>query len=65
MTIYVANVNGDWWELTPSQPIFVLDTDELTEEQFRDILDEYGELEGDKFEDAIQEYGRETTLNVY
>ncbi len=64
MTKYITNVNGDWWSFTPNQPIWVLDTDELTEEQFHDIMDEYGEMEGDKFEYVIQEYGKRITLDV-
>lgn len=64
MTVYIANVNGDWWQYDPTHPIYVLDTDKLTQGQFDDIMDEVGELEGDKFEDVIQQYGKQVTLNV-
>lgn len=64
MTVYIANVNGDWWQYDPTHPIYVLDTDKLTPSQLNDIMDEYGELEGDKFEYVIQEYGKQVTPNV-
>jgi hypothetical protein len=64
MSKYITNVNGDWWELHPTHPVWVLDTDDLTAEQFSAIIDEHGGLGNDKFEDVIREYGRETPLNV-
>ena len=64
MTIYIANVNGDWWQYDPTHPIYVFDTDKLTQGQFDDIMDDVGELEGDKFEDVIREYGQQVTLDV-
>jgi RNA recognition motif-containing protein len=64
MAIYISNVNGDWWKHEHNFPLFVLNTDDLTEEQLRDIFDEVGELEGDKFEHVIEEYGKQVTLNV-
>ena len=64
MTVYIANVNGDWWTYHPEHPLTILDTADLTTEQLRDIFDEHGELEGDKFEDVIREYGKQVTLHV-
>lgn len=64
MAIYISNVNGDWWEFNPIHPLFVLDTDDLTDEQLAGIIDEYGDLCGDKFEDVIRDYGRETPIYV-
>jgi hypothetical protein len=61
MAIYVANVNGDWWEYHSSHPLFVLDTDELSEADLAIIGDEIGE---DKFENLIMQYGREVLLDV-
>lgn len=61
MAIYVANVNGDWWEYQAHHPLFVLDTDELSEADLAIIGDDIGE---DKFEYLIMQYGREVRLDV-
>ena len=60
MTIYISNVNGDWWEYENS-PLFILDTQKLTPEEISEIEDEGG-FEGDKFEYIIQDYGTELSL---
>jgi hypothetical protein len=64
MAIYISNINGDWWKHENDFPLFVLNTDDLTESQLRDIMEDVGELEGDKFEDVISEYGKQVTLHV-
>lgn len=64
MTKYISNVNGDWWEYHPEQPIFILDTADLTAEQLSAIIDEHGGFEEDKFEDVITQYGKQATLHV-
>jgi len=64
MTVYIANVNGDWWEHQSNFPLYVLDTKNLTQGEFDAIMEDVGELEGDKFEDVIREYGKQVTLNV-
>lgn len=61
MTIYVANLNGDWWEHKPEDPLFVLDTDKLSKEDLDQIKSEIGE---DKFEMLIEDYGYEVTLSL-
>ena len=63
MTIYVSNVNGDWWTFEPGQPLFVLDTAALTEQDMRDILEDHEGFENDKFEDVIIGYGKKVYLD--
>lgn len=58
MAVYVTNVNGDWWQFSEGQPLFVLDTDELPEQLLDEIADNIGE---DKFENVIMEYGRQVS----
>jgi len=60
MAIFMANVNGDWWEYTENQPLYVLDTDTLTEEQKADVRES---LDSDKFEYVIMEYGRKVRID--
>lgn len=58
MTIYLTNINGDWWEYDSRHPLYVLDTDDLSAVQLSEIVDEHGGLENDKFEDVIHEFGK-------
>ena len=62
MTIYIANVNGDWWEFHPEHPLFVLDTDKIDPELWEAIQEDH-ELEGDKWEDAIMDHGVKVYIN--
>lgn len=58
MATYIANINGDWWEFFPEHPIYVLDTDNLNEDEFEDM-----EIIGsDGFEAIIMTYGQEVSL---
>lgn len=51
-SLYVANDNGDWWELRPEGKLFVLRLEDLP----KDVrLDPH--LMDDGFEDLICEYG--------
>ena len=54
--IYFSNVNGDWWALSADQPLYILDTDLLNQDQIAEIEEEWDGFENDKFEDVIQEY---------
>ena len=64
MAIYISNVNGDWWEHDTTNPIYVLDTDNLTAEQTSVIMEYHGGFCEDKFEDVIMAYGKQVTLHV-
>jgi hypothetical protein len=64
MTVYVANVNGDWWTYNEGQPLFIMDTANLTESEMREILEDHEGFENDKFEDVIMAYGKQVTLHV-
>lgn len=62
MSLYVANVNGDWWEIENSvTPLWILDTNSLSEDLGEQV---YEELGADKFEDFIKEHGKQLILNV-
>lgn len=58
MTIYITNVNGDWWEYDSRDPLYILDTDDLSAVQLSEIIDEHDGLENDKFENVIHEFGK-------
>lgn len=60
MAIYIANVNGDWWEFTSDQPLYVLDTDLLSHEEEEYVNES---LDSDKFERVIMEYGKRVNIN--
>lgn len=62
MTIYLSNVNGDWWEFDSRQPTYVLDTDSLPQTVLDEIIEEHDGLENDKFEEVIMEYGTKIYL---
>jgi hypothetical protein len=58
MAIYASNENGDWWEVTPDQVIYILDTDTLSDYDKNYILETWGDIPSDdKFERVIEEYG--------
>jgi hypothetical protein len=62
MAIYIANVNGDWWEYHPEHPLYVLDTDNLNDVQISEIEDNWGSIGADKFEQVIMQYGETVSL---
>ncbi len=62
MAIYVANQNGDWWEIENSiSPVWILNTNTLSDELQEQVYDELG---ADKFEDFIKAHGKQVLLNV-
>lgn len=62
MAIYLANVNGDWWEYNSEHPLYFLDTDLIPQAELDEIQEEHGGLENDKFEDIIMEFGGTISL---
>lgn len=62
MTIYIANMNGDWWEHIPNHDsIWILDTDTLSDEQLQRVEDDFN---SDKFADTITELGSMVVVEV-
>jgi hypothetical protein len=60
MATYIANINGDWWEYFPEHPIYVLNTDNLSEDEIDDV-----EIIGsDGFEAIVMTYGEEVSLST-
>jgi hypothetical protein len=64
MPIFMANVNGDWWEFEEGQALFVLNTDNLSIEKLAEIEEEYGPIDGsedypEKLHRAIWEHGHQ------
>lgn len=62
MAILIANENGDWWQFQPGESLYILNTDELTDEQYRAIVTDWGDLDTmpdypDKLEKCIWEHG--------
>lgn len=67
MTIFIANENGDWWQYLPGEKLYILNTDELTDDQYRDIVNNWGDLDTmpdypDKLEKCIWQYGHTIEL---
>lgn len=59
MAIYASNENGDWWEVTPNDTLYILNTDDLSDYDKNYILETWGDIPADdKFEQVIQEYGK-------
>ena len=48
MSIYIANENGDWWEFSPNDVIYVMRKEDCPVDESPD---------NDKFEDVIIENG--------
>jgi hypothetical protein len=72
MATLFANENGDWWAADEDgeTAIYVLDTDNLTETETKEIEAEYGESieamveNSDKLEKLIHRYGKVVWLPV-
>lgn len=69
MAIYLANVNGDWWEFRKEHPIYVLDTDKLSPETVAHIEDYTGldladVVEQHGFDQIITEFGDKIQLEI-
>lgn len=58
MAIFIANENGDWWQVDGDHRVlYVLDTDDLPEDVAAEWADENGEIDWTD-EDTIMEYGK-------
>lgn len=58
MTKYLANANGDWWEMVEGDALYLIDTES---DGMKEKLNEWGYVENewnDKFEQFITENGR-------
>lgn len=55
MTKYIANENGDWWEVVEGESLYLIDTDnsDITRAMKEEDTNPYQ----DKFEYFIQKYG--------
>jgi len=62
MTKYVANKNGDWWEIVEGESLYLIDTanPDITKAMEEEDTNPYQ----DKFEYFIQEYGVKVGLNI-
>ena len=61
--IYIMNENGDWWEYTPEQKLYVLDTKNIPQEYMEDLaLPEHWDFE--PCSDEFVEFGTTITLNL-
>ena len=58
MAIYIANINGDWWQHHEGDVLYVLDSKDIPS----DVDSE--SIEGDKFENLITEYGKPLAIGV-
>lgn len=55
MTVYIANENGDWWQYTKGETLYVIDTDNPEIQQALELEDvQAGQ---DKFEHFIHQFG--------
>ncbi len=62
MSIFIANANGDWWQYIPGQALWILNTEDLSEQDRAELAETWGDLDGsedypDKLEKAIWKYG--------
>jgi len=62
MTKYVANENGDWWEVVEGESLYLIDTanPDITKAMEEEDTNPYQ----DKFEYFIKEYGVKVGLNI-
>lgn len=61
MTIYIANANGDWWEYTEGQMLYVVDDSYKVFQNA--MIAEDAAPEHDKFEQFIWKYGKMIELS--
>jgi hypothetical protein len=62
MTKYVANENGDWWEVVEGEGLYLIDTE--LENIANKMEEEDTNPYQDKFERFIWRYGTEVKLNL-
>ena len=62
MTKYVANENGDWWEVVEGESLYLIDTD--WENIVSAMKEEEVSPNDDKFEKFIWRYGTEVDIDM-
>jgi hypothetical protein len=62
MTKYIANENGDWWEVIEGEGLYLIDTE--LENIANKMEEEDTNPYQDKFERFIWRYGTEVKLNL-
>jgi len=62
MTKYIANENGDWWEVVEGDSLYLIDTE--WENIANKMEEENSTPNDDKFERFIWRYGTEVKLNL-
>jgi hypothetical protein len=62
MTKYIANENGDWWEVVEGEALYLIDTE--LENIANKMEEEDTNPYQDKFERFIWRYGTEVKLNL-
>ena len=62
MTKYIANENGDWWEVVEGESLYLIDTDnpDIT----KAMEDEDTNPDQDKFERFIWRYGSPVSVDM-
>ena len=60
MTKYIANENGDWWEVVEGESLYLIDTE--WENIANDMKEEKVSPNDDKFERFIWRYGTEVSV---
>ena len=62
MTKYIANENGDWWEVVEGDGLYLIDTDNA--EIIKAMKDEDASPNDDKFEKFIWTYGTPVGIDI-
>jgi DNA-binding transcriptional regulator/RsmH inhibitor MraZ len=62
MTKYVANENGDWWEVVEGESLYLIDTE--WENIASKMEEENSTPNDDKFERFIWRYGTEVNVDM-
>jgi DNA-binding transcriptional regulator/RsmH inhibitor MraZ len=62
MTKYVANENGDWWEVVEGESLYLIDTE--WENIANKMEEENSTPNDDKFERFIWRYGTEVNVDM-
>ena len=62
MTKYIANENGDWWEVVEGESLYLIDTD--WENIVSAMKEERSTPNDDKFEKFIYRYGTEVNVDM-
>jgi DNA-binding transcriptional regulator/RsmH inhibitor MraZ len=62
MTKYVANENGDWWEVVEGESLYLIDTE--WENIASKMEEENSTPNDDKFERFIWRYGTEVNIDM-